>query len=115
MTVYKRCPFCDELFAIGAEDDAPMRRHMEDAHGELGRPPSPPETASAISFQDVRRALEDEASPRGVLLACVFKRDVLTEVFGQWYGVPESAVEAQFDLLEADLFEEAARSDDESF
>jgi len=38
MPVYKKCPFCDEVFEIGPADDVPLRRHLRLVHaGQGGR------------------------------------------------------------------------------
>jgi len=110
MTAYKRCPFCEELFAIGSEDDEPMRRHIGQAHPHEGGAPDDAATGRSArragSYEDVRFALRAAAeadSAEGLLLALLYKRDVLTPVLTQWYGVPESAVSAAFDRLDADL------------
>jgi hypothetical protein len=119
MTVYKRCPFCDALFEIGREDDEPMRRHLRTAHGDdagggHGPGEAAPTSLSTHSFEDVRvgfRESDAEGSPRGLLVALLYKRDVLVPVVAQWYGVPEATVRAQFERLEASLFD---GGDDES-
>lgn len=36
MPVYKKCPFCDEVFEIGPTDDVPLRRHLRLAHADPG-------------------------------------------------------------------------------
>jgi hypothetical protein len=114
VTVYKRCPLCDALFEIGPEDDGPMRRHLRTAHGDdaVGGRRGPgevtPASLSAYSFEDVRlgiRESDDEESPRGLLVALLYKRDVLVPVLAQWYGVPETTVRAQFERLETALFD----------
>lgn len=114
MTVYKRCPLCDALFEIGPEDDGPMRRHLRTAHGDdaggdrRGPREATPSSLSAHSFEDVRvgiRESDAENSPRGLLVALLYKRDVLVPVVAQWYGVPETTVRTQFERLETVLFD----------
>lgn len=34
MPVYKKCLYCEKLFEIGPEDDAPMKRHIEHKHAD---------------------------------------------------------------------------------
>lgn len=34
---YKQCPFCDEVFDIGATDHALVERHVRSKHRDEGR------------------------------------------------------------------------------
>lgn len=120
MTVYKQCPFCEELFEIGSEGHEPMRRHLRTVHADdervgdrhhVGGRAGPP--TSACLLDDVKFGLlqgRDEASTRGLLVALVCKHEVLVPVVAQWYGVPETTVRVQFERLDARLSE---RPDDE--
>ena len=40
-----------------------------------------------------------------MLVALLYKREVLVPVLANWYGVPESTIQRLFDALEADLFD----------
>lgn len=114
MTEYRQCPFCEEYFEVGPEGDDPTERGStdrrtvtdrtgDDGTGDDGLAERVAGTPTTCSFEAIRVGLRADDAPRGLLLAVLHKRDILTPVLAQWYGVSESSLRSQFDRLDTEV------------
>ncbi|MFC4357912.1 hypothetical protein ACFO0N_08110 [Halobium salinum] len=109
MTVYKGCPYCDEVFEIGPEDEWPLKRHLLDRHPgpALGRGPrrsaAPPPTADWPAEALCRQfaTTDDAAAVRRLTLAVLHARGVSDRTLAEWFDLDEPTVRRLREEVEA--------------
>lgn len=118
MTIYKGCPYCDAVFAIGPEDDWPLKQHLLDRHtgperrteGAGGKSATPdheskqgrgrttwPVEALCRRFHTT----DDAAEVRRLALAVLHERGVSDFRLGEWFELEPETVRRLREEVEA--------------
>ncbi|WP_254538882.1 hypothetical protein [Halomarina litorea] len=102
MTIYKGCPYCTAVFAIGPEEDEPLRRHI--AHTHTATPDlvvvseGDPDGHGEVGALRVRLAAGDRPT-RDLTLALLAGQGVTVESLVEWFGLPPETVRERVDAV----------------
>jgi hypothetical protein len=116
MTIYKGCPYCTAVFAVGPEEDEPLRRHIAHAHTDPSADAPDPELVVATT-PDVARAALDRAdadalrvrlldadrTTRDLTLALLARQGVGVGTLAEWFGLRESTVRERLAVVDRAL------------
>lgn len=102
MTIYKGCPYCTAVFAIGPQEDEPLRRHIAHEHTTT---PELVVVAESVPPDDtvddlrVRLAAGDRRT-RDLTLALLAQQGVTVEALAEWFGLHPGVVRARLDAVD---------------
>ncbi|RYJ08132.1 hypothetical protein ELS19_16270 [Halogeometricum borinquense] len=97
MTVYRACPYCDEVFQIGSEEDNPLVDHIREFHTVTEDAP-----LTSFSQDELQRRLHEASTveeTKALMLAILYKRHIPVRTLSIRFGIPEEMIRGWFDRL----------------